>query len=136
MRHLALFFPTVAMAVILWWLLLLLFRFLEHVSFWLRAITPAWLERGVTDCHRILERLPTLLLRTLKRMRRGKISVFLSSTQTDLRLERFIVIFELSGDYDVVAMEWHQLRRAKEAEALGLPHLTAWSVTRAIVSMQ
>jgi hypothetical protein len=121
MWYLALFFLPIAVAVIGWWLLLLLFRFLENMNFWLSAITTAWLERAVSGCCRTLEQFPARLLRTFRRMRRSKIRAFVSSTQADLRLERFIVILELSGDYEVVCMEWHERQRAEEVEALGLP---------------
>ena len=50
-----------------------------------------------------------------------RIHVFISSTYTDLQLERFAVIFELTGPYHVIAMERHKLAREEDKKARGYP---------------
>src|SRR5262245_59837536 len=101
MWYLLVFLSPIIATIVLWTLFLWLFRFLALLNFWLSSITTAWLERGVDRAVDWLERVPSRLRGTFARMRRRArlsasrhIRIFLSSTQADLKLERFLVHFD------------------------------------------
>jgi hypothetical protein len=102
---------TLLAAVVAWWvvgaiLLPLLGLVLPNVS-----ISDRWIGHYVRDAEIYLGHVPSRLLRTFRHMRRrwqrrAFVKVFISSTYTDLQLERFLVYFELLHFYEIIGMEY------------------------------